>query len=193
MGRSRPAQPGTRQARGQPQLEAMSLTEAALVDRRDLPCSLADRRIPKWPAQSWRSSTRTDVAIALERHWATSRRSSPIDPSTSHSLVQGDRASSGMFRRAPGNSSFGRQGPAMPDGTADSSERDLLRKRVISRWNNEGGAGVGGREQPAPAHAPAEPALPKHVEAGVPQPETHGKKAPLERERLGREVAKKRS
>lgn len=33
----------------------------------------------------------------------------------------------------------------MPDRTSDSSERDRLRERAFSRWDNEGGAGEGGR------------------------------------------------
>lgn len=37
----------------------------------------------------------------------------------------------------------------MPDTPSDSSERDRLRERAISRWDNEGGAGEGGREHPA--------------------------------------------
>jgi hypothetical protein len=34
-------------------------------------------------------------------------------------------------------------------------ERDRLRARALSRWDNEGGAGAGGREHPASTHAPA--------------------------------------
>ena len=37
----------------------------------------------------------------------------------------------------------------MPDRTSDSSERDRLRQRAFSRWDNEGGAGEGGRVHPA--------------------------------------------
>ena len=37
----------------------------------------------------------------------------------------------------------------MPDRRSDSSERDRLRERAFSRWNNEGGAGEGGRVRPA--------------------------------------------
>lgn len=37
----------------------------------------------------------------------------------------------------------------MPDTPSDSSERDRLRERAFSRWDNEGGAGEGGREHPA--------------------------------------------
>ena len=37
----------------------------------------------------------------------------------------------------------------MPDRSSDSSERDRLRERAFSRWDNEGGAGEGGREHPA--------------------------------------------
>ncbi len=37
----------------------------------------------------------------------------------------------------------------MPDRPSDSSERDRLRERAFSRWDNEGGAGEGGREHPA--------------------------------------------
>lgn len=37
----------------------------------------------------------------------------------------------------------------MPDGTSASSERERLRERAFSRWDNEGGVGDGGREHPA--------------------------------------------
>ena len=37
----------------------------------------------------------------------------------------------------------------MPETPSDSSERDRLRERAFSRWDNEGGAGEGGREHPA--------------------------------------------
>ena len=37
----------------------------------------------------------------------------------------------------------------MSDRTSDSSERDRLRARAFSRWDNEGGAGEGGRVHPA--------------------------------------------
>ena len=37
----------------------------------------------------------------------------------------------------------------MADREADSSERTRLRERAFSRWDNEGGAGEGGREHPA--------------------------------------------
>ena len=33
----------------------------------------------------------------------------------------------------------------MPQRTSDSSERERLRERAFSRWDNEGGAGEGGR------------------------------------------------
>lgn len=37
----------------------------------------------------------------------------------------------------------------MPDRTSNLSERELLRERALSRWDNEGGAGDGGRVHPA--------------------------------------------
>jgi len=37
----------------------------------------------------------------------------------------------------------------MSDRTTDSSERDRLRERAFARWDNEGGAGEGGRVHPA--------------------------------------------
>ena len=37
----------------------------------------------------------------------------------------------------------------MADRESDSSERARLRERAFSRWDNEGGAGDGGREHPA--------------------------------------------
>lgn len=48
----------------------------------------------------------------------------------------------------------------MPDRTSDSSERDRLRERAFSRWDNEGGAGEGGRVHPASTEmSPATPPL----------------------------------
>lgn len=37
----------------------------------------------------------------------------------------------------------------MPDRESELSERDRLRERAFSRWDNEGGAGEGGRVHPA--------------------------------------------
>jgi len=37
----------------------------------------------------------------------------------------------------------------MIDNKAEVSERTRLRERAFSRWDNEGGAGTGGREHPA--------------------------------------------
>ena len=37
----------------------------------------------------------------------------------------------------------------MADRKSDSSERVCLLERAVSRWDNEGGAGAGGREHPA--------------------------------------------
>ena len=37
----------------------------------------------------------------------------------------------------------------MADRKSDSSELANLREQAVSRWDNEGGAGVGGREHPA--------------------------------------------
>ena len=44
----------------------------------------------------------------------------------------------------------------MPDRKSNLSERDRLREKAISRWDNEGGAGEGGREHPASTEIPPE-------------------------------------
>lgn len=42
----------------------------------------------------------------------------------------------------------------MSNKPSDSTERDRLREKVLSRWDNEGGAGEGGREHPASTELP---------------------------------------
>ena len=44
----------------------------------------------------------------------------------------------------------------MPERTPDSSERERLREKAFSRWDNEGGAGEGGRVHQASTETPAE-------------------------------------
>ena len=44
----------------------------------------------------------------------------------------------------------------MPEKTSDSSERERLRERAFSRWDNEGGAGEGGRVHQASTEIPSE-------------------------------------
>ena len=44
----------------------------------------------------------------------------------------------------------------MPETTADSSERERLRERAFSSWDNEGGAGEGGRVHQASTEIPSE-------------------------------------
>jgi len=47
----------------------------------------------------------------------------------------------------------------MADRESDSSERVRLLERAFSRWDNEGGAGAGGREHPASTGAADAPPL----------------------------------
>ena len=44
----------------------------------------------------------------------------------------------------------------MPERTLDSSERERLREKAFSRWDNEGGAGEGGRVHQTSTETPAE-------------------------------------
>ena len=44
----------------------------------------------------------------------------------------------------------------MPQRISDSSERERLRERAFSRWDNEGGAGEGGRVHQALTEIPSE-------------------------------------
>ena len=44
----------------------------------------------------------------------------------------------------------------MLEKTSDSSERERLRERAFSRWDNEGGAGEGGRVHQASTEIPSE-------------------------------------
>lgn len=44
----------------------------------------------------------------------------------------------------------------MSDKSSNSSERDLLREKAFSRWENEGGAVKGGPEHPASTELPLE-------------------------------------
>jgi hypothetical protein len=44
----------------------------------------------------------------------------------------------------------------MPERTSDLSERARLRERAFSRWDNEGGAGEGGRVHEASTEIPSE-------------------------------------
>lgn len=43
----------------------------------------------------------------------------------------------------------------MPHRASKSSEPDRLRQRALSRWDNEGGAGDGGRAHPASTNPPS--------------------------------------